>query len=137
MTTLLTNADQLKSASLLQLGSDNHPCTVVFGTSNFDDGKAYRAIKIECPEIDLISEFDLQAEGLHPIVKEYREQKFVTIKISEDTVMPCELTGLTRGTLVVVIIRPMPWSMSGKKGISLRCEALKIVKKEKEIFNFI
>ena len=136
MTTLLTNLDQLKSASLLQLGSDNHPCTVVFGASKFDEGKPYRAIKITCPEIDIFRAYDADVDQ-HPFVKEYKDQSFITIKIGADTEMPCSLPELNRDTSIVVIVRAVPWAMTGNSGISLRCEMLKVVTKQKEPLKFL
>ena len=93
--------------------------------SKFDEGKAYRSIKIMCPEIQLFKDYDAESEA-HPLVKIYNDTQFVTLKLpsnhqSTDT--------LTRGVAFLAIVTPKPWKMGPLSGISLCVEGVKIINK--------
>ena len=131
MVSFLTDKTQLLSSKPSQLGRAAEPCRVIFGPSHFDAGNAWRTIKMDCPEIDIFKEFDSESQ-IHPFVKEYGEDKFISIKINAK-----DAETLKFGDVIVVIVTPMKWKMSGKQGILLHCEAVKVVERKKETFNFI
>ena len=134
---MLTSVKQLLAHHPYQIGSTETPCEVVFGVSNYDEGKAIRGIKIKCPQMDIMAAFDDEAQDMHPIIKTYKDQQFITLKIAEDTELPCSLTELVRGTRFLAIVQSIPWSMSGKQGVSLRLVALKLIEKKKDEYVFI
>ena len=134
---MLTSVKQIVAHQSYQLGSTETPCQVVYGPSKYDEGKAIRGIKITCPELPIMAAFDEEADDMHPLVKTYKEQQFVTLKIADDSDLPCPLTELVRGVKFLAIVKSIPWSMSGKQGISLRCVALKVLETKKEEYTFI
>ena len=131
MVSFLTDKSQLLSSKPLQLGRTAEPCTVIFGPSNFDVGNEWRSIKLNCPEMATFKDFDTDSQ-IHPFVKHYGDDTFITVKINAE-----KAENLRYGDALVIIVSPRRWKMSGKQGISLHCEAIKVVERKKEIFEFI
>ena len=131
---MFQSIDQLHDgASSFQLGTSTHPCTVVFGVSRFDEGKAYRSIKITCPEMQLFKDYDAESEA-HPLVKTYNDTQFVTLKLPSTH---HALGELVRGVAFLAIITPKPWKVGPLSGISLCIEGVKIINKPMRDLVFI
>jgi hypothetical protein len=120
---MFQSIDQLHDNASFQLGTSQHPCTVVFGTSKFDEGKAHRSIKIMCPEMQLFKDYDAETEA-HPLVKTYNDTQFTTLKIASTHQSIGELV---RGVTFLAIVTPKQWKMGPLSGISLCIEGIKII----------
>ena len=122
---MFQSIDQLHDNASFQLGTSQHPCTVVFGTSKFDEGKAYRSIKIACPEMQLFKDYDAESEA-HPLVKTYNDTQFTTLKIASTHQ---SIDELVRGVAFLAIVTPKQWKMGHLVGVSLCIEGVKIINK--------
>ena len=128
---ILTNVEQLAvQNSVFQLGTDQQPCTILYGTSGLDKGKRYRAIKIIPPEGE---SFDvLKASKLVKVSA--RGDKMVAVKVSDQDTSFDKCSGvcdLSHGVLCKLILRTYHYEFKGKKGISLQCCAVSVIGKKK------
>jgi hypothetical protein len=127
---------QLDVPTRFQLGAKMDPCVVEFGAHAYDADKPYRAIKIRCreTEMDLFKAYDDSMFNSQPVLKEWNDIVYVTLKVkADDPNIPL----LTRDRRFLAIVYAKKWKMDGKNGVSLYAEAIKIVDLPVQTYTFI
>ena len=127
---------QLDAPTRFQLGTRLEPCVVEFGVHAYDADKPYRAIKIRCraTEMDLFKAYDDSMFNSQPVLKEWNDIVYLTLKLkADDPNIPL----LTRDHRFLAIVYAKKWKMDGKNGVSLYAEAIKIVDLPVQTYTFI
>ena len=132
---LLTSADQIFSTDVFQLGTLESPCRIVFDYSSFDKDKASRTLRVTAPAdmTAVLTAFDENNSKLNNITRRNDGyENNIAIKVGAYTCIVdgdgdvVDWTTLGRDTHCVLVVKPMPYKMSGNAGVSLRVVAMKV-----------
>lgn len=133
----LRESAQLSHNNLIQFGTTDEPCVVLFGLGEIDKDKAWRTIKIVPNDNDLklLLAFDATHDDLQDIVKEHGGTNYVVVKVNDSRTKSfdalkekAKLTDVaTKDTQIVVIIRSSNWSMNGQHGRTLQAVLVQAV----------
>ena len=77
---------QLDVPNRFQLGTKMDSCVVEFGVHAYDADKPYRAIKVRCraTEMELFKAYDDSMFNSQPVLKDWNDIAYVTLKVKAD-----------------------------------------------------
>ena len=141
MVSILTSTAQLNIAdSLLQIGSAESPCEIVFGLNSngpYSDQRFQNlCVRVPADKLALFLAQDTQNPNDHPQVKNRNEDPWIQIKVDTHGT-DLRLGQLVRGVLCMIIVSPRPWTMDNKKGCSLTLKNVKIIEPKQIRYDFI
>jgi len=142
MVSIFNEITQLEcDVSLLQFGSIEEPCEIIFGiqSDGLYAGNRWQNLSVQLPaaQMALMASYDRQS-ARSPLVRTHGDLQFVTVKIDSHTDgLPVRISSLVRGESCRIIVCPKMWSMDGRTGVSLKVQNLQLTDRKKRVCEFI